>query len=191
MGCQARAIAEQPETALAKYKDAKVDMWVWCAGAPKVQNGAPKQMMPGPPYGISYTQWQLFDGYSIAWCAPNLPLMVHEVNHRYLENLEAIEGVHLTQFHGLTAMGSAANDITPNNLLSLASESWAVMHTAGANWLIVRPEVADVYVATLSQRGKGAELEVAGWLNEGICPLLVLRAPPDLPVPAKEIGYFR
>jgi hypothetical protein len=299
-GCQPRAIAEQLETALAKYKDAKVDMWVWCAGAPKVENGIPKQKLPGPPYGISYTQWQLFGGFSIVGCAPHLPLFVHEVNHRYLDNLEAIEGVHLTQFHGLAAMGyergdlgypdllatyrsvylhiirpamwqrfsltgpamtkaevftgkmyrwqdvaddcwfrlpllrkaelaqitglpgldiagdrksrsqhfivpeagrsllrspyvatAAANDTTPNNLLSLATESCAVLRTPAATWLIVRPEVVDVYVTMLSQRGKGADLEVAGWINEGVCPLLVLRAPADLPMPATEIGYFR
>jgi hypothetical protein len=32
-GCQPRAIAEQVEKALAKFRDAKVDVWVWCAGA--------------------------------------------------------------------------------------------------------------------------------------------------------------
>lgn len=67
----------------------------------------------------------------------------------------------------------------------------AGLHTATGHWLTVRPEVADVYVEMLPARGKGAPLEVAGWLNEGVCPLLVLRAPPELPVPANEIGHFR
>ena len=299
-GCQPRAIADQLEKALAKYKNAKVDMWVWCAGKPETLNGGPKQKVEGPPYGISYTQWPLFGGYNIAICAPHLPLVVHEVNHRYLDNLNTIEGVQLTQFHGLSMMGYEREDLgypdllatyrsvylhiirpdmwrrfsltgpasakpepftgklyrwadvgddcwfrlpllnesdlarltglsglkfianrtarwrqfsvpdsqrsllhSPysataddhdtalNNVLSLATESCAVLRTATGHWLIVRPEVAEVFVEMLSVRGKGAPLEAAGWLNEGICPLLVLRAPPELPVPAHEIGYFR
>jgi hypothetical protein len=43
----------------------------------------------------------------------------------------------------------------------------------------------------LSLRGTGGPLDVAGWINEGICPLVVLRAPAGLKVPATEIGYFR
>lgn len=53
---------------------------------------------------------------------------------------------------------------------------------------MVRPEVADVYVHAAA---RGTVLEAAGWLNEGVQPLLVLRAPPELPIPAREIGYFR
>jgi len=299
-GCQPRAIAEQAENALAKHKDSKVDMWVWCAGRPVTINGGPKLKVPGPPYGISYTQWQLFDGYNIAICAPHLPLVVHEVNHRYLDNLKTIEGLQLTMFHGLAMMGYQAGDLgypdllavyrsvylhvirpemwrrftltdrdagkqepftgkmyqwknvsddcwfrlplltevelstltglpglkfvaddktrwrhftvpdnerallrSPynesaddkdtvlNNVLSLGTESCAVLHTATGHWLIVRPEVADVYVEMLSLRGKGAPLEVAGWLNQGVRPLLLLRAPPDLVAPLNEAGYFR
>ncbi|HZK79971.1 MAG TPA: hypothetical protein VFC46_02870, partial [Humisphaera sp.] len=298
-GCQPRAIGEQLEKSLAMHKDAHIDMWVWCAGTPKTLNGA-GQKIPGPPYGISYTQWQLFGGYNVAITAPYLPLVVHEVNHRYLDNLNTIEGVQLTQFHGLSMMGyeggdlgypdllstyrsvylqiirpamwrrfsltgppsakaepftgklyrwadvsddcwfrlpllnqsdmakltglrelkyiaerksrwrqftvpdsqrsllrspysatAADHDTALNNVLSLATESCAVLSTATGHWLIVRPEVADVYVEMLSVRDKGAPLDVAGWLNEGVCPLLVLRAPPELAVPAKEIGYFR
>jgi hypothetical protein len=296
-GCQPRAIAEQIEKALAKYKDAEVDMWVWCAGAPKVENGAPNQKLPGPPYGISYTQWELFGGYSIVCCAPHLPLIVHEVNHRYLDNLATIEGVQLTQFHGLHAMGYQRGDLgypdllatyrgvyldiirpamwrrfsltgpptaiaetftgkmyrwqdvaddcwfrlpligekelaqltglpglrfdadrrkplrrfivsdadrkllrSPfaeaadekdtalNNSLALATESCAVLATVTGHWLIVRPEVVDIFV---NATRAGVPLDVAGWVNEGVNPLVVLRAPPDFAVPAKEIGYFR
>jgi hypothetical protein len=299
-GCQPRAIEEQLETALAKYKDSKIDMWVWCAGTPKTINGGPRQKTAGPPYGISYTQWQLFGAYNIVICAPHLPLVVHEVNHRYLDNLKSIEGVQLTIFHGLNMLGyergdlgysdllatyrsvylhiirpemwrrfsltgpasaksepftgklyrwadvsddcwfrlpllaeadlakltglpglkiiaerktrwrqfavpeaerrllrspysSTAddNDTALNNVLALPTESCAVLHTATGHWLIVRPEIVDVFVEMLSVRGKGAPLDVAGWLNDGVRPLIVLRAPPELPVPGREIDYFR
>jgi hypothetical protein len=299
-GCQARAIADQAEAALAQYKDSKIDMWVWCAGKPQMTNARPGQHIAAPPYGISYTQWQLLGGYNLAISAPHLPLVVHEINHRYLDNLLAIEGVQLTQFHGLAKMGydngdlgypdllatyrsvylqiirpamwqrfsltgpatakpesfsgkmyhwadvkddcwfrlplltqtemaqltgltglqyiadrnarwrqfvvpdesrkllrspySATADATDtklNNVLSLGTESCAVLATATGHWLIVRPEVADVFVEMLSLRGKGPDLEVAGWLNEGINPLVVVRAPADLAVPEREIGYFR
>lgn len=299
-GCQPRAIADQVEQALVKYKDAKVDMWVWCAGSPQPLNGSPQQKVGGPPYGISYTQWPLFGGYNLVICAPHLPLVVHEVNHRYLDNLRTIEGLQLTQFHGLHMMGyergdlgypdllavyrsvylhiirpdmwgrfsltgpavakpepftgklyrwadvgrdcwlrlpllaeadlaqltglpglkivaerknrwrqftvpdaqrallrspysASANDqdTVLNNVLALATESCAVLRTATGHWLIVRPEVAEVYVEMLAARGKGAPLEAAGWLNDGVNPLLVLRAPSEVTVPANEIGYFQ
>jgi hypothetical protein len=299
--CQARAVAEQIEPMLAKYKDAKIDMWVFCAGKPETLNGKPKQNIGSPPYGVSYTQWQLYGGFSIVICAPHLGLVVHEVNHRYLDNLKTIEGVQLTLFHGLSAMGyefgdlgfdeadlatyrsvylhiirpamwrrfsltgpngaksepfsgklyawkdvsddcwfrlpllgqdelakltglpslkfaapartmwrhftvseadrpkilspytdsSGENDTALNNLLSLYTESAAVLRTATGHWLIVRPEEVEVYVQMLAGRGKGAPLEVAGWINEGVCPLLVLRAPTELAVPKREIDYFR
>jgi len=82
-------------------------------------------------------------------------------------------------------------DTELNNVLSLATESCAVLRTATGHWLIVRPEAVDAYVGMLSRRGKGAPLQVAGWLNDGVCPLLVLRAPPGLPVPRREIDYVR
>jgi hypothetical protein len=285
---------------MAKYKDAHIDMWVWCAGVPKTLNARPGQKVQGPPYGISYTQWQLFGGYNLAICAPFLPLVVHEVNHRYLDNLSTIEGLQLTQFHGLARMGYESGDLgypdllstyrsvylhiirpamwrrfsltgpasakpepfsgklyrwadvsddcwfalpllteadlakltglpglkciadrktrwrqftvpdserallrSPysavadekdtalNNVLSLSTESCAVLLTPTGHWLIVRPEVADVYVEMLTLRGRGAPLQAAGWLNEGINPLIVLRAPTDLAIPSNEAGYFR
>ena len=82
-------------------------------------------------------------------------------------------------------------DTTLDNVLSLATESCAVLRTATGHWLVVRPEVADVYVEMLTARSKGTPLEVAGWLNGGVCPLVVLRAPPELAVPGNEAGYFR
>lgn len=44
--------------------------------------------------------------------------MVHEVNHRYLDNLNTIEGVHLTQCHGLAMMGYERGDIGYADLLA-------------------------------------------------------------------------
>lgn len=299
-GCQPRAIGDQLEQALARYKDAQVDMWVFCAGAPKTLNGPRETTVAGPPYGISYTQWRLLGGYSLVVCAPDLPLLVHEVNHRYLDNLDTIEGVQLTIFHGLGLMGYEAgdlgypdwlaayrsvyqhvirremwrrfsltgphathsepfsgssyawqdvsddcwfrlplleqrhlaqlsglatlqltadrrsklrhftvadadrskllspyaasaveNDTAINNTLALNTESCAVLKTATGHWLIVRPEVAEVYVNMLASRGRGQPLPAVGWIDEGVRPLLVFRAPADLAVPGSEIGYFR
>lgn len=299
-GFQPRAIGDTLERVLAKHKDSKIDMWVWCAGQPKTENGSAKQRVGGPPYGISYTQWQLNGAFNIVICAPHLPLIVHEVNHRYLDNLVTIEGVQLTLFHGLNAMGYANGDLgypdllavyrsvyqhiirpamwrrfslvgpnqnrpetfsgrkyawsevmddcwfklpllgeselaqltglpslkiaadkktvwrhftvadadrekvlspyvatgaeddsVPNNLLSLATESCAVLKTATGHWFVVRPEVADVYVQMLSRAGRGEPLTAAGWINEGVRPLVVLHAPTTLTVPEREIDYFR
>ena len=117
-GCQPRAIAEQVEKALVAYKDKKVDMFVYCAGRPTVVNDA-KKKVGAPPYGISYTQWQLYGGYSIVCSAPVLPLIVHEVNHRYLDNLTTIEGVQLTMFHGLNNMGYEVGDVGYADLLAV------------------------------------------------------------------------
>jgi hypothetical protein len=315
-GCQPRAVAEQIEPMLAKYKDAKIDMWVFCAGAPKTLNGKPAeeeivqgkkkvlakaQTIGPPPYGISYTQWQLHGGYSIVICAPHLGLVVHEVNHRYLDNLREIEGLQLTQFHGLSALGyefgdvgfdeadlgtyravylynirpamwrrfslvgphgaqpetfsgkmyawkdvsddawfklpllgnaelaqltglpsleiKAAKrperwrhfivaeadrakltspytaepsnvDVQLNNLLAPFTESAAVLKTPTGHWLIVRPEAAEIFDQMLVAKG-GKPLEVAGWINEDVCPLVVFKAPSDLAVPKREIEYFR
>jgi hypothetical protein len=242
----------------------------------------------------------MFGGFNLVISAPVLALVVHEVNHRYLDNLNTIEGVQLTQFHGLAMMGydrgdlgyndllatyrsvylhiirpamwqrfsltgpatakpepftgkmyqwkdvaddcwfrlplldeaslakltglpglkiiagrktrfrqytipqadrellhspysetATASDTALNNVLAVATESCAVLKTATGHWLIVRPEVADVFVEMQSLRGHGAPLEVAGWLNDDVCPLVVLRAPPDLAVPINELGYFR
>jgi hypothetical protein len=299
-GCQPRAIGDQLEKSLAKHKDTRVDMWVYCAGTPETVNGLNKNTVAGPPYGISYTQWTLFGGYAIVVCAPQLPLLVHEVNHRYLDNLPNIEGIQLTTFHGLSLLGYEAgdlgypdllaayrsiyqhfirrdmwrrfsltgphgprsepfggklykwsdvgddcwfrlpllerphlaqltglpslqlaadrnsklrhftvadsdrskllspyaaaaveNDTALNNTLSLTTESCAVLRTATGHWLVVRPEVADVYVQGIASRGPSDPLPAAGWINEGVRPLLVLRAPPELVTPENEIGYFR
>jgi hypothetical protein len=299
---QPRAIAEQFEKAVADHAAAGIEMWVLCGGIPTPLNPRdPRQRVAGPPYGVSYTQWKLHEGYSLVVTAPNLPLLVHEFNHRYLDNLESIEGVQLTLFHGLAMLGYEAGDCgyddllntyrsvyqhlirpamhrrfslaaehrTPrepfsgrayawsdvaddlwfrvpeldaarlaqitglpsleivgdrrdrhrlfrvsaadgarlrsplaaapadddtrlDNLLSLATESCAVLATDTGHWLVVRPDMADVYVdmGRLAGRDTGP-LEVHGWINQGVRPLVVLRADPGLAVPDRELGYFR
>jgi len=301
-GCQPKAAAEQIVRALAKYKGTDICMWVFCAGRPETLNAAnAKQRVRGVGGGVSYTQWKLIDGYSLVTSVPDVGFLVHEFNHRYLDNLETIEGLRLTQFHGLARLGYKPNDLgypallntyrsvylyivrrdmwrrftvtgqnrmtrepfsgraydwakvkddcwfklpelhdaelarltglagfrmeakrntsyrlytvgdedrakvlSPyvtaggeedaalNNLLSLHTESCAVLKTADGQWLFVRPDLADLYVNMRRFADKQAEpLPVFGYVLEGINPLLVLRAPPEMPLPADERGYFR
>ncbi len=301
-GCQPRAAGPQLEKALDRHKGKDICMWVFCAGRPKTLNAAgPKQQVQGIGGGTSYTQWKLLDGYSLVTSVPDLGFLVHEFNHRYLDNLEAIEGIRLTQFHGLARLGYAPDDLgyphllntyrsvylhiirpdmwrrftvtganrTPrepfsgrsyrwddvkgdcwfklpelrdaelakltglpsfkmdaqkntdyrlytvadgdrakvlspyvatgnesdtalNNLLSLHTESCAAVRTATGHWLLVRPDLADVYADVHKVSGRGGEpLPAYGYVSEGIRPLVVLRAPPDMPVPPSEVGYFR
>lgn len=302
MSFQPRAIAAAFEQALAKHATDGIQMWVLCGGPPVPVNPVDaKQRVAGPPYGISYTQWKLHQGYSLVVTAPHLALLVHEFNHRYLDNLESIEGVQLTMFHGLAMLGYEGGDCgyddllntyrsvyqylirpamhrrftvveenkTPrepftgrayawadvaddlwfrlpelgskelatltgipsleiagdrrerhrlvrvaeedrgkvhsplvsagddadtavNNLLSLATESCGVLATETGLWLIVRPDLADVYVEMGRVSGRGdPPLAVYGWINQGIRPLVVLRAEPTVAVPDVELGYFR
>jgi hypothetical protein len=44
------------------------------------------------PFGVCSTQWKLLPGCSLVVTAPRLPLLVHEFNHRDLDNLQPIEG---------------------------------------------------------------------------------------------------
>ena len=297
---QPRAIAAAFEQALARHATDGIQMWVVCGGPPVPLNPADaKQRVAGPPYGISYTQWKLHEGYSLVVTAPHLALLVHEFNHRYLDNLGSIEGVQLTMFHGLAMLGYEAGDCgyddllntyrsvyqylirpamhrrftliaenrTPrepftgrayawadvaddlwfrlpelgseelatltgipsleivgdrrerhrlfrvadadrdkvssplvpaggdadtavNNLLSLATESCAVLATKTGHWLVVRPDLGDLYVdmARVSGRG-GPPLAAYGWINQGVRPLVVLRADPALAVPDVEVEY--
>ncbi len=299
--CQPKAVGDDFLKALAKFKDDGVCMWMLCAGRPTTLNGGAKQKIGAPPFGISYTQWPIFGGYSLVISAPDVGLMVHEFNHRYLDNLRTLENIQLTQFHGLANLGYEDKDLgyphlmntyrsiylyivrrdmwrrftvtTPNhsalepfsgkayawaevqgdcwfklpqlgdaelakltglatfkmdaqpkktyrlytvgeaerakilspytaqageqdtalnNLLALHTESAAVLKTATGHWLFVRPDLADVYVDMFKLAGRaGGPLPVYGYVLEGVRPLLVLRAPPELPVPANELGYVR
>jgi len=301
-GCQPKAAGPQLERALGQHKGKDVCMWVFCAGRPTTQNAAtPKQHVQGIGGGISYTQWKLIGGYSLVTSVPDLGFLVHEFNHRYLDNLEAIEGIRLTQFHGLARLGYEPDDLgyphllntyrsvylyivrpdmwrrftvtganrtarepfsgksyrwddvkadcwfklpelhdaelakltglasfkmdatkdadyrlytvadadraqvlSPyvaaggerdtalNNLLSLHTESCAIVKTATGNWLFVRPDLADLYVDMRKVSGAGADaLPAHGYVLEGIRPLLVLRAPPEMALPTSELGFFR
>jgi len=299
--CQPKAVGEAFLNALDRYKGAGVCMWMLCAGRPTTLNGAAGQTIGAPPYGISYTQWQIHGGYSLVLSAPDLGLMVHEFNHRYLDNLRTLEGIQLTTFHGLANMGygdldlgyphllntyrsvylylirrdmwrrftitspnhaprepftgkayawdavqadcwfklpqlgdaelakltgiasfrmyapkqaafrlytvaeaDVAKVLSPyttakdeqdkalNNLIALHTESAAVLRTAAGHWLFVRPDLADLYADMLRISGKpGLPLPVYGYVLDGVCPLIILRAPDGMPVPADELGYFR
>ncbi|MCX7048457.1 MAG: hypothetical protein NTX50_23595 [Candidatus Sumerlaeota bacterium] len=304
-GCQPKAIGDQVEKALGKHKDSGIAMWVWQTGKPKTLNPAKdsngkKLEIGSPPYGISYTQWPLYGAYNIVVCGNGVGLIVHELNHRYLDGLQGIEGIHLTMFHGLANMGYESNDlgypalmntyrsvyqyiirrnmwrrftlsgsnhttmtafsgkpyawddvkndcwfrlpqlgdaelakltgiasfqmdaqpkttyrlykvsksdeklvlskyvsepnekdVELNNLIALHTESAAVLRTATGHWLFVRPDLADVYVDMMRLSGKGADaLPVYGYVLEGVRPLVVLRAPQEMPAPANELGYF-
>lgn len=302
-GCQPKAVGEQFTAALDRYRDAGVAMWVLCAGKPKTLNSSdPKKQFGAPPYGVSYTQWTAHGAYSIVASAPDVGLVVHEFNHRYLDNLEGIEGLQLTLFHGLSVLGyherdcgyphllntyrsvyqyivrrdmwrrftlengvnrkarevysgrtykweDVANDcwfllpeLTGKNLAELTGvasfemqavkkspsrlymagipgdmkkilspcidktddadtalnnhivthkESCAVFKTETGHWLFVKPDLADVYVDMLKISGRGKDaLPVYGYVNEGILPLVVLKAPTELSVPSNERGYF-
>jgi hypothetical protein len=286
-------------------------MWMFCAGRPETSNpllGAGKQKKPhgigAPPYGISYTVWPLYGGRTLVISQPLIGLMVHEFNHRYLDNLLDHEGVALTRFHGLAALGfsrcgfpsvldhahyrftyqyiiprdmwrrftiteqnktskeafsgkayawddvkddcwfklpdlsdadlakltgvpsvkiegdraakedecrswavaagDAAKVLSPyvakpaeketalNNVIKIRSESCAVLKTATGQWLLVKKELADVYVDMLKLSGKGNQpLPVYGYVNWDVLPLVLIKAPVELLVPSCEEGYFR
>jgi hypothetical protein len=113
-GCQPKALGDQVVAALAEHADAGVCMWMFCAGRPTTLNPDPadRRMRIGPPpYGISYTQWPLHGGYTLVICAPDVGLMVHEFNHRYLDGLQQHEGIKLTMFHGLGMLGYERHDV--------------------------------------------------------------------------------
>ncbi len=299
--CQPKALGDAFLKALERHKDSGVCMWMLCAGRPETLNGGPKQRIGAPPYGISYTQWPIHGGYSLVISEPDVGLMVHEFNHRYLDNLRALEGIQLTMFHGLANLGYEGGDLgyprlmntyrsvylhlirrdmwrrftitgsntTPravfsgkpyvwadvesdcwfrlpqlgnaeladltglasltmdaprqttwriyraadadrakisspytaatsesdtavNNLVALRTESAAVMRTSTGHWLLVRPDLADIYADMNAIAGRpGGALPAYGYVLEGVRPMIVLRAPPEMPVPACEIGYFR
>lgn len=79
-----------------------------------------------------------------------------------------------------------------DNVLVTNRESCAVLKTATGQWLFVSVNMADLYVDMLRMSGRGqAPLEVYGYVNEGTLPLLVIKAPPEAPLPVCEEGYFR
>ncbi|MCX7010940.1 MAG: hypothetical protein NTY53_27485, partial [Kiritimatiellaeota bacterium] len=79
-----------------------------------------------------------------------------------------------------------------DNYIATGTESCAVLKTATGHWLFVSANMADLYADMLKVSGKGHDaLPVYGYVNEGILPLLVFKAPADLPLPGCEEGYFR
>ncbi|MBL7132462.1 MAG: hypothetical protein ISS78_00045 [Phycisphaerae bacterium] len=79
-----------------------------------------------------------------------------------------------------------------DNYIETGKESCAVVKTATGQWLFVSANMADLYADMLKISGKGSKpLEVYGYVNEGILPLLVFKAPADLALPICEEGYFR
>ena len=84
------------------------------------------------------------------------------------------------------------NDVNLNNQISTLSESAAVLCTATGHWLLVTVEHVDLYVDMLKMADKsGPPLPVYGYVLEGLRPLVLIKAPSDLPVPSHELGYFR
>jgi hypothetical protein len=96
---------------------------------------------------------------------------------------------------GQTPPPGPAPDAIPvqlDNYIETGKESCAVVKTAAGQWLFVSANMADLYADMLKISGKGTKpLEVYGYVNEGILPLLVFRAPADMALPICEEGYFR
>ncbi len=307
-GCQPKAVGDQILRALDAYRDRGVCQWVFCAGRPETVNPTAdgkgrKQGIGGPPYGIAYTAWPLHGGYCQVICAPKPDLIVHEFNHRFLDNLHEHEGVRLTSFHGLGRLGfsrtgfpvrlyhatyrytyqyliprdmwrrftvTGRNDASRepfsgkayawedvrhdcwfklpelgpadlarltgigglaiagsrkdgndwcraftvpagdrdqvrspyrdpfgeahpglDNILVLPRESCAVLRTSTGHWLLVKKELADVYVDMPVPGGGGrGPLPVYGYVNHDLLPLVLIRAPAELPVPSRARDYF-
>ena len=79
-----------------------------------------------------------------------------------------------------------------DNYIETGKESCAVVKTATGQWLFVSVNMADLYADMLKISGKGKEAApVYGYVNEGVLPLLVFKAPADLALPTCEEGYFR
>ncbi len=84
------------------------------------------------------------------------------------------------------------SDIRLNNQISTPNESAAVLCTTTGHWLLVTIEHVDLYVDMLKMADRsGRPLPVYGYVLDGLRPLVLIKAPADLPVPANELGYFR
>ena len=79
-----------------------------------------------------------------------------------------------------------------DNYIKMGAESCAVVKTATGTWLFVSANMADLYADMLKISGKGKEaVPVYGYVNEGVLPLLVFKAPAAMPLPTCEEGFFR
>ena len=79
-----------------------------------------------------------------------------------------------------------------DNYIQTGKESCAVVKTATGTWLFVSANMADLYADMLKIAGRGKEaVPVYGYVNEGVLPLLVFKAPAAMPLPTCEEGFFR
>jgi hypothetical protein len=86
----------------------------------------------------------------------------------------------------------AAEETKLNNIMKVRGESCAVLKTPTGTWLLVKKELADVYVDMLKLSNKSDQpLPVYGYINRDILPLLLMKAPSDMPIPSCEEGFFR
>ena len=86
----------------------------------------------------------------------------------------------------------AEQETALNNVMKFRAKSCAVLRTATGQWLLVKKELADVYVDMLRLSGRGNQpLPVYGYVNRDVLPLVLVKAPAEMPVPTEEIGYFR
>jgi len=83
-------------------------------------------------------------------------------------------------------------DASLNNVIAFTRESAAVLHTKTGHWLFVKPDLANLYVdMPRFHKGTYSPLPVYGYVLEGFKPLIVIKAPASLKVPANELGYFK
>jgi len=315
----ARGLQDQLLPMLKPYEKAGVIMWIFVSGDPEVSNAkvdakGRKQRFGRGPYGISFTAWPLYGGYTMSTKGAAAGLFVHEFNHRFLDGLKNLEGVALTRPHALghlgftpghhlderyfntfrhiirPAMWKRFSITTPNqtprepfsgkayawaevrddcwfklpelhnaelarltgigsfeidtryggdarlfrvgeadrpkllstyieppvpvrvrkgkapppgpapapipvqldNYIKTGKESCAVMKTATGLWLFVSANMADLYADMPTIAGRGdSPLAAYGYVNEGILPLVVIKAPADMALPPCEEGFFR
>jgi len=87
--------------------------------------------------------------------------------------------------------GAKTEDASLNNFLDFKRESAAVLRTETGHWLFVKPDLADLYVNMPKfHKGTYTPLLVYGWIQKEMKPLIVIKAPANLKVPANELGYF-
>ena len=85
----------------------------------------------------------------------------------------------------------AEKETALNNVMKIRPESCAVLKTATGQWLLVKKELADVYVDMLKLSGKGNQpLPVYGYVNRDVLPLVLVKAPAEMPVPTLRGRLF-
>ncbi len=93
---------------------------------------------------------------------------------------------------GVPAGAPGPTPVQLDNYIDTGKESCTVVKTSTGQWLFVSANMADLYADMLKISGRGDKpLEVCGYVNEDVLPLLVFKAPPDMPLPGCEEGYFR